>query len=55
MLTLTGEASKKIHYMFFESQSETPGDDPLLLWLNGGPGCSSMFSAFYGNGPFRFE
>jgi len=44
----------KFHYVFFDSQRD-PDNDPLILWLNGGPGCSSMIGMVYENGPFVFE
>ena len=43
-------------YMYFESRSpETASTDPLVLWMTGGPGCSSELAVFYENGPFRIE
>jgi len=43
---------KKIFYWLVESQSN-PTTDPLVLWTNGGPGCSGL-SGFLGEqGPFR--
>ncbi|XP_052202522.1 serine carboxypeptidase-like 13 isoform X2 [Diospyros lotus] len=44
----------ELFYYFVKSESN-PKEDPLVLWLTGGPGCSS-FSAFaYEIGPLNFE
>lgn len=48
------ETSKKIHYLFVESANE-PSTDPLVIWFNGGPGCSSMLGFMQENGPFRMD
>uniref|UniRef100_A0A3Q3WXQ8 Carboxypeptidase n=1 Tax=Mola mola TaxID=94237 RepID=A0A3Q3WXQ8_MOLML len=38
---LTVADGKHLHYWFVESQMD-PSSDPVVLWLNGGPGCSSL-------------
>ena len=46
--------SKKIHYLFAESQRK-PAEDPLVVWFNGGPGCSSMLGFMQEHGPFIMD
>ncbi|CAI9118918.1 OLC1v1020545C1 [Oldenlandia corymbosa var. corymbosa] len=44
---------RALFYWFFEAQSQ-PTKKPLLLWLNGGPGCSSIgYGASAELGPLR--
>ncbi|PSR98016.1 Serine carboxypeptidase-like [Actinidia chinensis var. chinensis] len=42
--------SARMFYFFFESRNSK--NDPVVIWLTGGPGCSSELAMFYENGPF---
>ena len=53
-LDVPNSKGKSLHYIFVESQNN-PTTDPLLLWLNGGPGCSSMDGFIYEHGPYVFS
>lgn len=48
-LNRTHEA--RMFYFFFESRQQKR-DDPVVLWMTGGPGCSSEIAIFEENGPY---
>ncbi|CAL5340351.1 unnamed protein product [Camellia sinensis] len=52
-VTVDDKKQKSLFYYFVEAEFD-PFSKPLVLWLNGGPGCSSLgVGAFSENGPFR--
>lgn len=48
-----GTSAGMLHYWLTLSESN-PKTDPLVLWLQGGPGCSSLFGLFYEMGQIHF-
>lgn len=53
-LPIPNSLGKELFYVMVLSQNN-PATDPLVLWLNGGPGCSSMDGFLYENGPYVFD
>lgn len=52
-VTVDDKKQRALFYYFVEAEID-PASKPLALWLNGGPGCSSLgVGAFSENGPFR--
>ncbi|XP_057482860.1 serine carboxypeptidase-like 20 [Actinidia eriantha] len=53
-VTIDEASGKRLFYYFVLSEGN-PSNDPVVLWLNGGPGCSSFDGFVYEHGPFNFE
>ncbi|XP_066360271.1 serine carboxypeptidase 1-like [Miscanthus floridulus] len=53
-VTVNETVGSRLYYYLVESERD-PARDPVVLWLNGGPGCSSLDGFVYEHGPFNFE
>ena len=45
---------KELHYVFVTSMNDYT-TDPVVVWFNGGPGCSSLLALFQEHGPFVID
>ena len=44
-----------LYFLLAESRSKDPLNDPLVIWLTGGPGCSGQIAAYTELGPYNFK
>merc|ERR1719473_2155643 len=49
-----GNDGDDIFYWYFPSRNNAE-TAPLVMWLTGGPGCSSELAIFYENGPMKLQ
>jgi len=58
-LSIEGKNGALMFYAYYEAISpateQQMSDVPILLWLQGGPGCSGMIGNFFELGPWRIE
>lgn len=53
-LTVNEKTNSNLFFWYFPAEHD-PEHAPVVLWLQGGPGASSLFGLFTENGPFQFD
>ena len=49
-----GESEEVQLFYYFVKSERNPKDDPLMLWLTGGPGCSALSGLVFEIGDAHF-
>jgi carboxypeptidase D len=52
--TKTTSATDSLYFYLWGKDAATSGDE-LVVWVNGGPGCSALGGLVQENGPFLYE
>ncbi|UKZ94397.1 uncharacterized protein TrAFT101_009269 [Trichoderma asperellum] len=53
--TKPGESDELFFWFFPTANKEHQNDKEIVIWLSGGPGCSSMLAILQENGPFSWQ
>ncbi|KAI4266561.1 MAG: hypothetical protein L6R38_008668 [Xanthoria sp. 2 TBL-2021] len=53
-IPIPGVADDQLFFWLFQAENHNASQN-LIIWLNGGPGCSSLTGLTYENGPFQFQ
>jgi vitellogenic carboxypeptidase-like protein len=51
----TSPSNSSLFYIFYSAENVSNTSAPIVIWMNGGPGSSSMLGNFYENGPYQVK